>query len=228
MQDFQSKESPKRRFFGRVKYMAIKIYKNYFDIVILPTKEIRDYSITLSKQLHKHGSDWTLGRKSFLPHISLYHIPIKQGDFGDFIIGLERTIKGFRAGQLKVKGLMLWKSYRSVLLITDKPKWLKNLYLKIIRRALKCFDWDYGVERLWNADRQPKVMQKNIKLYGTPMVGRYFIPHITLGVLNNEKDLMKTFNKLKSRKYNFKPTGIYVCKLGRNHTCQKVVKEIRF
>lgn len=224
----KNKESPFRRFFGRVEYMTIKIHKNYFDIVILPTKEIRDYSIALSKQLHKHGSDWTLGRKSFLPHVSLYHILIRKDDFRDFIVELKKTIKGFRMGRLKVRDLMSLKSDRSVLLMTDKPEWLKNLHLKIIRKTLKYFDWDYGVERLWHINHWPKAMQKNIKQYGTPMVGRHFIPHITLGVLNSEKDADRTFNKLKLRKYNFKPISIYVCKLGKNHTCQKVVEEIRF
>jgi len=32
--------------------MAAKIYKNYFDVVILPQKEVQDYAISLSKQLY--------------------------------------------------------------------------------------------------------------------------------------------------------------------------------
>lgn len=211
-----------------MQYMTKKIHKNYFDIVILPTKEIGDYSIALSKRLHKYGSNSVLGRKSFLPHISLYHISIKRGDFENFIVDLKGVINGFKAGRLKIKNLILWKGHRSVLLMTDKPKWLKNLYLKIIKRTLKYFNWDYGVERLWNTDHWPKPMQKNIKQYGTPMVGRYFLPHITLGTLNDKKNVARFFNKLKLKQYEFKPIGVYICELGEDHTCQKIVRKICF
>ncbi len=208
--------------------MTRKIHKNYFDIVILPTKEIGDYSIALSKRLHKYGSNSILGRKSFLPHISLYHISIKKRDFGNFIAEIEKITNDFKTGQLEIKDLILWKGHRSVLLMTNKPKWLKNLHLKIIKGTLKYFNWDYGIEKLWNLDHWSKLMQKNIKQYGTPLVGRYFMPHITLGVLNDKKGVVKFFNKLKLKKYKFNPVCIYVCEIGEDHTCQKIVRKIRF
>lgn len=212
----------------KLRIMAIKIYKNYFDIVILPPEKIRSYSIGLSKQLYKQGSMLVLGKKNFLPHISLYHIPVKNKNFETFITELEKTAKGSNVRKLKINDLMLWKPHYSVLLMTDRPKWLKELYLKIIKNTSKYFDWDYGVEEIWHTDKLPKIMQKNIKKYGTPMVGKYFIPHITLGVFQNEKDMIRGYNKLKLKKYNFKPKSIYVCELGENHSCQKIIKEIHF
>ena len=208
--------------------MATKVYKNYFIVVILPPKEIRDYAISLSKGLYKHNSKWVLGKESFLPHISLYHISVKPKDFDDFVLELEKLVKGFKAGKLKINDLMLWKPHLSVLLMTDKPEWAKKLYLKVIRRTLKYFDWDYEIEKLWHIDKLSKLMQKNIKKYGTPMIGRYFIPHITLGAFRNEKDMVKGFNKLKLKKYNFRPNSIYICELGEGYSCQKIVKEISF
>ncbi len=208
--------------------MAIKIYKNYFDIVILPPKEIRDYAINLSKQLYKHNSKWVLGKESFLPHISLFHIPVESKNFDNFVSELEKIVKGFKAGKLKINNLMLWKPHFAILLMTDRPEWIRKLYLKIIRRTLKHFDWDYEVEKIWHLSKPPKLMQKNLKKYGTPMVGRYFIPHITLGMFRNEKDLIEGFNKLKLKKYDFKPDSIYICELGKSHSCQKILKEISF
>lgn len=208
--------------------MNTKIYKNYFDIVILPSKEVRDYSINLSKQLYKYGSKLVLGRKSFLPHISLYHIPVKPKNFDDFVADLEMTVKGFKTGNLKANSIKLWKPHHAVLLSTDKPRWLKKLYLRVIKKTLKYFDWSYGVEKLWHVEKSSKTMRKNVKKYGTPMVGRYFIPHITLGVFKNDEDMTKGFKKLKFKKYTFKPKSIYICELGENHSCQKIVKEIHF
>jgi len=223
------KKSPRRRFSGRIKYMK-NIYKNYFDIVILPPREVRDYAIKLSKQLYKHGSRWLLGKENFIPHISLFHIPVKPKNFDDFITNLEITVKGLKRGQLKVQRIRLWEPYPSLLLMADKPKWLNNLYLKVIKKMLKYFDWDYGVEKLWHIKKLPKIMKKNVKKYGTPLIGRYFMPHITLGVFRDDKNMIDAFNKLKlkPKKYNFEVKSIFVCELGVSHSCQRIVKEICF
>ena len=206
--------------------MSTKIYKNYFDIVILPSKEVRDYSINLSKQLYKYSSKLILGRKSFLPHISLYHIPVKPKNFEDFVTELKRAVKGLKTGNLKTNYIKIHKPIRSISLMTDKPKWLKKLYLRVIKKTLKYFDWNYGVEKLWR-EKSSKTIG-NIKKYGTPLVGRHFMPHITLAVFKNDEDMIKGSNKLKFKKYTFKPKSIYICELGENHSCQKIVKEIHF
>jgi len=42
------------------------------------------------------------------------------------------------------------------------------------------------VEKLWR-EKSSKAIA-NIKKYGTPLVGRYFMPHITLAVFKNDKE----------------------------------------
>jgi len=206
--------------------MAAKIYKNYFDVVILPQKEVQDYAISLSKQLYKYGSKWALGKKSFLPHLTLYHIPVKPKNFDDFVAELEIAVKDFRTGDLKTDGIRLYKSLRAVSLMTDKPDWLKKLYLRVIKKTLKYFDWNYGVEKLWR-EKSSKAIA-NIKKYGTPLVGRYFMPHITLAVFKNDKDMIKGSNKLKLKEYKIKVKSIFICELGESHSCQRIVKQIYF
>ena len=85
--------------------MKIKYWKNYFDVVILPPKDIFNYSIHLSKKLKKHKSHLLLGRKNFLPHISLYHISVKQKDFNKFISDIEQAVKNFKSGYLRINDL---------------------------------------------------------------------------------------------------------------------------
>ena len=77
-----------------------KIWKNYFDIVIIPPEEISRYSIGLSKKLRKHGTKWTLGKNSFIPHISLYHIAVKPTKLRAFVAEIQRTIETFSPGYL--------------------------------------------------------------------------------------------------------------------------------
>ncbi len=208
--------------------MSVKIHKNFFDIVILPDKTVRDYSIGLSQQLKKYGSILTLGKKRFLPHVSLFHFPVTPKKFDDFIKNLENTVKDSKCGRLKLEGIKVFKSHSSFLLATDKPQWLETLYLKIIKNSLEYFDFNYGTDKLWGIDGLPKIMQNNIKKYGTPLVGKWFIPHITLGVFKDKKDAVNAFSRLKVKKHSFEVKNIYVCQLGKHFSCQKIIKKIEF
>lgn len=213
---------------GKNKFMKNpKIWKNYYDIVILPQKEVSDYAIKLSRQLHKYGTPWVLGKKSFIPHISLYHIPVKPKDFNGFINEVKMIAREFKPGKLKIEKLGLWKSYRSVCIDTDKPEWIRKLYLKVIKKTLKYFDWDCGAEKTWGSAKL-KLMKKNIKQYGTPMVGRYFMPHVTLAVFRDDKNMVKASNELQLRKFRFEAKSIFICELGESHSCQRIVKQINF
>ncbi len=209
----------------------IKIWKNYYDVVILLPEEASDHAIRPSKQLHKYGTPWALGKKNFIPHISLYHIPVKPKNFDAFINELEAIIKGFKPRKLKIEELRLLKN-RGVCAYTDKPEWLRKLYLTVIKRTLKYFDWDYGAEKTWSvakkSRKQSKLVIKNLKEYGTPMFGRYFMPHITLSVFKDNTNTVEAFSKLQLKKYSFDVKSIFVCELGESHSCQRIVKKIDF
>lgn len=208
--------------------MKIEIWKNYFDVVILPPKNVANYAISLSKKLKLYNSHLLLGKKSFLPHISLYHIPVKQKNFKKFILELENLLKGFKPGLLEINGLKLYKYHSSICLMTDKPAWIKKLCSKIIKTTLKYGDFNKNIIKKWKADKLPMAMQKNIKKYGTPLMGKNFIPHITLGVFKNQEDMIKGFDKLKFKKFKFKPQKLYICQLGQSHSCQRIIRVVSF
>ena len=108
------------------------IWKNYFDIVILPPKGVSDYARKLSKELsRRYETKWTLRKSSFIPHISLYHIAVKPKNFEAFISEIKRTIKVFKPGYLQTTMI------EPGLLMFDKPDWIKKLYLRIIKNTLK-------------------------------------------------------------------------------------------
>jgi hypothetical protein len=203
--------------------MKNQIWKNYFDIVILPPQGVSEYAIKLSKGLSKYETKWTLGKRLFIPHISLYHIAVKPKHFKAFASEVERTIKNFSPGYLKSTVI------ESNLLMFDKPAWIQELYLKVIKNTLKYYDWEYRTNEYWSLNHLPKRMQKIgarfIKKYGTPMVGGNFRPHVTLTSFKDNPPKLKV---KRARKFKFKPAHIYICKLGPSHSCQMVVKKLFF
>jgi len=203
--------------------MRKQIWKNYFDIVILPPEEISRHAIGLSKELSKYGTKWTLGRKSFVPHISLYHIAVKPRKFERFIDEIQRTIKNFSPGYLHTTVI------EPNLLMFDKPEWIKKLYLKVIKNTLKYYDWDYETDKSWLLNNFPKRMRKIgsrfIKKYGTPMIGTNFQPHITL---TSFKSMPLDLKSRKAKVFKFSPTHLYVCELGPSHSCQRIVRKVSF
>lgn len=203
--------------------MKPKIWKNYFDVVILPPKEVSDYAMKLSRGLTQYGTKWTLGKKSFIPHISLYHIAVKPKKFGAFVSEIQNAVKGTQPGYLTTMAI------EPNMIRFDKPAWIQRLYLKIIKNTLKYYDWDYGTDDYWPLDHFPKRMRKIgarfIKKYGTPAVGANFRPHVTLtSFVGNAPKLMIK----KAKRFRFKPIHIYICELGPSHSCQRIVKKIPF
>ncbi|MEK7644604.1 MAG: hypothetical protein AAB390_04865 [Patescibacteria group bacterium] len=198
-------------------------WKNYFDIVILPPEEVSEYAIGLSKKLGRFETKWALGKRSFIPHISLYHIAVMPKNYATFIAEIERTVENFSSGYLRTTVI------EPNLLMFDKPKWIKELYLNIIKNTLKYYDWDYGTDAHWPLNHFPKKMRKNgkrfMEKYGTPMVGTNFRPHITLTDFITQPPGLKTNN---AKSFKFRPRFIYVCELGPSHSCQRIVTKIPF
>ena len=203
--------------------MKKRIWKNYFDVVILPPKAVSNYAISLSKKLSKYGTEWTLGKNSFIPHISLYHIAVKPKNFKAFITELKRIAKNFSPGYLRTTVI------EPNLLMFDKPEWIQKLYLKVIKDTLKYYDWNYRTDEYWPLNHFPKKMRKIgarfIKKYGTPAVGANFRPHVTLASFKNRRPNLEI---KRAKKFKFRPKFLYVCELGPSHSCQRIAAKIPF
>jgi hypothetical protein len=194
------------------------IWKNYFDVVILPPPDVRDYSIDLSARLQNYGK-FVLGKRRYIPHISLYHIPVRPEKFEAFSKEIEKISAAFAGGELKLR------SIESSLLMTDKPKWITRLYLDVINKTKKYFDWRYGAEDMWNVGLLPANLRSRaqgyLKTFGTPLMGAAFRPHITLTRLedlNVRKIPPMTFKPM-----SFDVEAIHICELGPFHSCQRIV-----
>src|SRR5437868_1707094 len=79
-------------------------WPGYYDVVILPPVAVRDYAIEISRQLQRAGGQWALGKRAFLPHISLYHIPILDKDLDPFLQELQNIVDSAQWGILETTG----------------------------------------------------------------------------------------------------------------------------
>jgi hypothetical protein len=189
-------------------------------VVVLPPKEVSDYAIKLSKERSRYETKWILGRNSFIPHISLYHIAVRPKNFRTFVAKIKNTVKGFSPGYLKTTVI------NEDTLGFDKPEWIKRLYLKIIHNTVKYFDRGYGTNNLWRfPNGRNKTEAGFIKKYGTPLFGKNFKPHVTI---TRSEDKPLKIKNTKAKKFKFEPNGIYICELGPSHSCQRIVKKISF
>lgn len=194
-------------------------WRNYFDIVILPPRDVWQHAIALSKELQRDGGEFVLGHRRFLPHISLYHIPVRPKDYRGFARSVQSVASSRPGGALRLKSIEM------PVLMTDKPEWIRRLHKNVVEATLPYFDWDYGVEKLWSVDMLPQELKaegrRNLRKYGSPMIGPVFRPHITLTSSGKHRPASKI--RLEFERLSFVVDEIAICELGPHHTCQRTL-----
>jgi hypothetical protein len=197
------------------------LWRNYFDIVILPPAEVRDHSIALSKQLEAYGGKFVLGTSRFLPHISLYHIPVRPDLFLQFAKTVE-DVAGRNPG-----GTLRLVSVEMPVLMTDKPGWLSRLHLEIVESTKEFLDRSYGVDDMWRTDYLPAELadaaRQNLEEFGSPLIDAVFRPHITLTSFGDHATAQR-IPPLSFAPLSFVTDSISICELGPSHSCQNIVE----
>lgn len=198
-----------------------EIWRNYFDVVILPPRNVRDHAIALSKKLEKHGGKFVLGNLRYIPHISLYHIPVRKNDFEEFREEVRKLSVSSKGGELKLSGIDM------PLLMTSRPPWLKKLHRDVVKRTIKYFDWKYGAQDTWRMElfaSNLKVRAKGyLENYGSPMIESLFNPHLTLTIFEDNA-APKDIPPLKFEPMSFHVDNITICELGPSHSCQRIIE----
>ena len=198
-----------------------RIWPGYYDIVILPPAPVRDHAIVLSEKLYRAGGLWKLGRRTYLPHISIYHIPVRDEDLEPFLTELQSVVDSAQWGSLETTG------FDMPVMMASKPDWLKRLHQRIVRRTVRFLDWSYGVQKTWSLDRfsgrRLKFGKQYLREFGSPMVGMNFRPHITL---SSFKDKEPSEMNLDVRRMEFRADRLHVCELGESHTCHRIIREL--
>jgi hypothetical protein len=197
------------------------LWPEYYDVVILPPPPVRKLAIDLSRELRRSGGRWTLGTREFLPHISLYHIPVPKKALDAFLDELQAVIDSATFGNLETVG------FDMPVITVSKPDWLRNLQARVVHRTVKFFNRRYGAEEIWNlerfAGRRLKFARHYLNKFGSPMMGMNFQPHLTLTSFKGGEPADIQFD---IRKVRFPVDRLYVCELGPSHSCQRIVREL--
>jgi 2'-5' RNA ligase len=191
-------------------------------VVILPSDAVRDHALELSDELHRMGGQWRLGRRAFLPHISLYHVPVRDQDFDNFLNELHLIVETTRWGSLETT------AFDMPVIMVSKPDWLKRLQQRVVRRTVRFMDHNFPAAKTWNLERfsgrRLKFAKKYLKEFGTPLLGMNFRPHITL---TSFKGKDPASSDIHVRRLTFRADRLHVCELGQSHTCHRIIREIR-
>jgi hypothetical protein len=194
------------------------LWPGYYDVVILPPAPVRDHALELSEKLYRMGGMWRLGKRAFLPHISLYHIPVRGEDLDVFLNELQLIVNSTRWGSLETT------AFDMPVMMVSKPDWLRSLHHRIVRRTVRFLDRTYasrrpGVLIVWAPSAFAK---KYLREYGTPMVGMNFRPHITLRAFKDREPS----DSNPSTPDDACADRLHVCELGQSHTRHRIVREI--
>jgi 2'-5' RNA ligase len=200
---------------------AKRLWPGYYDVVILPPPLVWNHALELSRKLHQMGGQWRLGETAFLPHISLYHIPVRNKDLEDFLNELQLIAEATQWGSLETT------AFDMPVIMVSKPDWLKNLHERVVRRTVRFLDPRYQVAKTWSLERfsgrRLEFARKYLKEFGTPMAGMNFRPHITLSSFKGKEPAAAN---LHVRKIRFRVNRLHVCELGQSHTCHRIIREI--
>jgi 2'-5' RNA ligase len=192
---------------------------SYLDVVILPPPKVMRAAINASRLLaQRFGSTLVLDLGRTLPHISLYHLAVV--DTAPFGNRLAEIAGSTEPGEIEITGIHLYREFGSLAIELSKPEWLRRFYLRLLHGLNPLRDPQFDNDRAWESEKLSKEQRKYIARYGTPLVGRSFIPHITLGVIADRARLDEAASAIKRPQGRFRVTEIAVCEQGPHHSCR--------
>ena len=190
---------------------------NYFDIVIIPPPLEKNYAIKLSREIGGGGKGkFILGRSQYVPHISLYHIPVSNRKIKELHNVLKNILVATKLGILTLKKIKIPKE-GSIWIEVSKPLWLEELHKRVVKGISGFRDTKFDVREVWGKNYN-LLQEKMIVKYGSPYIGRFFQPHITLTVLRDKYSKEKG---IKFKQMRFKTSTVSVYHVGLHHSCQK-------
>jgi hypothetical protein len=210
--------------FTKLKAADTGSWRNYFDIVILPPPAIQNHAIGLSKRLEEYGGKFVLGRRRFIPHISLYHVPVRAQNFDSFSRAVREVAARCLGGSLRLTSVDM------PVLMTNKPAWLTRLHRQMVANTCLFLDRDYDVEQTWHTNYLPAHLRaparRYLRQFGSPLIHEVFRPHITLTSFE-DRSIAPRIPPLNFEPRTFHVATVSICELGPSHTCQRTVATYR-
>ena len=208
---------------------------HYYDIVILPPEPIFSAAIRYSRDIAKRvPSKFVLGTRAYKPHISLFHVAVKPRDLSAMLDRLTALVQKLRVnGSLAVGKISRYGG--GPLLPVSNPKWLQTLHGEILNAVNPLRD--HSFPNTWHyPGLNTDAHRRNIRRYGSPVVGSMYAPHITLSLLDDEPKRLRLHRRRSlfsqsipgQRIFQFTPSELTVCQIGPHHSCHRVIARIPF
>lgn len=195
------------------------------NICLLPDDALNKQSIALSTQLHtSHDGLFVLSAEGPYPHISLFHNRYPSGA----VAQLKERV-GLIASSLQPFELpFATYSSRARFVFWDTPltDHLRELQMAVIDQADPLRDprpTDIAKNHLRDKDL-PEVMLENIKLYGYPLVGDAFAPHVTLNRFSDEDRAEAARKSLTEKEMRSMITTLAITTIGPHGTAPEIVE----
>ncbi len=207
----------------------MRIYPSYYDIAIVPSVEIRDVSIMLSKRAASIAKvKFVLSARQCKPHISLFHVAVPRSQMRMLRTLLSKIVNSRKFGSLSVRsvenpGNAFWLTF-------SKPVWVRKLHEDIVQGTQHLRSRRRSMSDLWG-ESKTALQGKYIAQYGSPYVKKLFSPHITITSINRTTAHMKadlrTALTQRLAISSFQPLQIAVYQLGSFHTCHRKVFSVQ-
>jgi 2'-5' RNA ligase len=195
-----------------------------YNIVIYPPAKIREKAITISKRLKKEGGLFSLGEKTFIPHLTIYilDLPAKnEKKVGLALKELASTLKPMKLTFLRYRnsnGGYTGAVYKRTKAITDLQMKILNA-INPFREGIVRDKYKPILKTL------PKHMRSNVERFGFSDVGKEYHPHLTFTRFPNDREIkLKTIQKLN---FSFTANEIGFCRRGEHGTCKKLITKFR-
>jgi 2'-5' RNA ligase len=201
------------------------IWRGFYDVVIFPREDVRDYAIELSEKLHRdHATAWKLDADNRKPHLSLLHFPMNPQRT---LESLAESLTAISIGRINLAGI---SSPRDGAIFLDVER---SASLLTASRVVTSTIWDGGwavedplfMERWRRADLTPRMME-NIRAHHSPWMEEDFLPHFTLGGVDKER-AVQIAASLPFRQMSWDVSRLHIVQVGPGWTAGSVLAEIR-
>lgn len=191
------------------------------DIVLLPNETLAEQAVSVSRDLQRPDTVFTLEDGKFYPHLSLYMVRLKQSDIKNAADTLGKIATAYKTFSLQATHYDQERAYVVVDYETlPELHALQRAVLEAVnpmRDGIMEKDWVRALEATGLA-------KQNYDTYGYKYVGDLFKPHITLTRFENEELIDESVLPNPSV-FSGQFTRLALCELGVSNTCVRKLAE---
>ncbi len=192
------------------------------NIVLLPDVPTQEIAINLSNKLaNRFPTEFTLNQSNLLPHITLY-----QAEFPKENLEKIKSVISEISSQIKPFKITLSNfSFLSTFIFWNfgnKEK-IQKLHEKIVSE-LNPLRNNLIMKDLLNVNEIYPGARADVQKFGSLLIGKNYLPHLTISCLKNENDRKEALKLLDSQEeITYEVKTIYLGKLGKFGTVSRLL-----